>query len=65
MKELLSLVSKIHEKGCRFVVEALKENGAEGLMPSHGDILVCLYQYNKMTMKLCYFSFKISMNMHI
>ena len=51
MKELLSLVSKIHEKGCRFIVEALKENGADGLVPSHGEILVCLYQYNKMTMK--------------
>ena len=51
MKELLSLVSKIHEKGNRFIVEELKNNGAEGLVPSHGDILVCLYKNGKMTMK--------------
>ena len=50
MKEMLSLVSKIHEKGNRFIIEELKNNGAEGLVPSHGDILVCLYKNNKMTM---------------
>ena len=51
MKEMLSLVSKIHEKGNRFIIEELKNNGAEGLAPSHGDILVCLYKNSKMTMK--------------
>ena len=51
MKEMLSLVSKIHEKGNRFIVKELKNNGAEGLVPSHGDILVCLYKNSKMTMK--------------
>lgn len=51
MKEMLSLVSKIHEKGNRFIIEELKNNGAEGLAPSHGDILVCLYKNGKMTMK--------------
>ena len=51
MKELLSLVSKIHEKGNRFIIEELKNNDAEGLAPSHGDILVCLYKNGKMTMK--------------
>lgn len=51
MKEMLSLVSKIHEKGNRFIVEELKNNGAKGLVPSHGDILVCLYKNGKMTMK--------------
>ena len=51
MKELLSLVSKIHEKGNRFIIDELKNNGAEGLVPSHGDILVCLYKNGKMTMK--------------
>ena len=48
---MLSLASKIHEKGNRFIIEELKNNGAEGLAPSHGDILVCLYQNGKMTMK--------------
>ena len=51
MKEMLSLVSKIQEKGNRFIIEELKNNGAEGLVPSHGDILVCLYKNSKMTMK--------------
>ncbi len=51
MKEMLSLVSKIHEKGNRFIIEELKNNGAEGLASSHGDILVCLYKNGKMTMK--------------
>ena len=48
---MLSLVSKIHEKGNRFIIEELKNNDAEGLAPSHGDILVCLYKNGKMTMK--------------
>ena len=51
MRNLLSLVSKIHEKGNRFIVEMLSENGADGLAPSHGDILVCLYTKDRMTMK--------------
>ena len=51
MNDMLSLASKIHEKGNRFIIEELKNNGAEGLAPSHGDILVCLYQNDKMTMK--------------
>lgn len=51
MKNLLSQISKIHEKGNRFIIEELKRNGVEGLVPSHGDILACLYEQNKMTMK--------------
>ena len=51
MREMLSLISKIHEKGRNFITDALNENGAEGLVPSHGDILVCLYNKDKMTMK--------------
>ena len=51
MRNLLALVSKIHEKGNRFIIEQLKKNGADGLVPSHGDILVCLYEQDKMTMK--------------
>lgn len=51
MSAILFLISKIHEKGNRFIIEELKNNGAEGLAPSHGDILVCLYKNGKMTMK--------------
>ena len=51
MKKLLSLISKIHDKGNSFITDELNKNGAVGLVPSHGDILVCLYQNDKMTMK--------------
>lgn len=51
MNAILSLISKIHEKGNRFIINELKNSGAEGLVPSHGDILVCLYKNSKMTMK--------------
>ena len=51
MKNLLALVSKIHEKGNRFIIEQLNKNGANGLVPSHGGILICLYEQDKMTMK--------------
>ena len=51
MRNFLSLISKIHEKGNCFIIEELKKNGVEGLVPSHGDILICLYEQDKMTMK--------------
>lgn len=51
MRKLLSLVSRIHEKGNRFIIEKLKQNGANELAPSHGDILVLLYKYDALTMK--------------
>ena len=51
MRKLLSLVSRIHEKGNRFIIEKLKQNGANELAPSHGDILVLLYKYKSLTMK--------------
>ena len=51
MKKSLALISRIHEKGNRFITEQLKKNGIEGLVPSHGDILAVLYKYQKSTMK--------------
>ena len=51
MKQGLSLISKIYEKGNRFITDELKKNGAEGLVPSHGDILACLYKQDKISMK--------------
>ena len=51
MKNLLYLASKIHERGNSFITAELKKNGAEELAPSHGDILMCLYNNNKITMK--------------
>ncbi len=51
MKQTLSLISKIHEKGNKFILQELNSNGITDLAPSHGDILAMLYQYNKLTMK--------------
>ncbi len=51
MRETLSLISKIHQKGNNYIIEQLNLCGAKGLAPSHGDILICLYQDGKMTMK--------------
>lgn len=51
MKKTLSLISRIHEKGNRFIIEQLNENGIEGLAPSHGDILAFLLYNGKSTMK--------------
>ena len=51
MKQTLSLISKIHEKGNKFIIQELNSNGVTDLAPSHGDILAMLYQYNKLTMK--------------
>ena len=51
MKKALFLISRIHEKGSRFIAEQLKQNGIDGLVPSHGDILAVLYMCQKSTMK--------------
>ena len=51
MKQTLSLISKIHEKGNKFILQELNSSGITDLAPSHGDILAMLYQYNKLTMK--------------
>ncbi len=51
MRNLLSLISKIHEKGNKFIIDGLKENNASELVPSHGDILITLYLNGRITMK--------------
>ena len=51
MKQTLSLISKIHEKGNKFILQELNSNGITELAPSHGDILAMLYQHSKLTMK--------------
>lgn len=51
MKQTFSLLSKIHEKGNKFILQELKSKGITDLAPSHGDILAMLYLHNKLTMK--------------
>lgn len=50
MQKALSLISRIHEKGNKFIVDSLNKNGLAGLVPSHGDILAVLYVEGKSTM---------------
>lgn len=51
MKSALSIISRIKEGANRFIIEQLNQNGIEGFVPSHGDILVVLYKSDKITMK--------------
>lgn len=51
MSKALSLTSKISEAGNAFIISKLKEYNYGNLAPSHGDILVVLYKYKKITMK--------------
>ena len=50
-KNIISLISKIRESANRFIVAEMDSWGIEGLVPSHGDILVALLKAEKLTMK--------------
>lgn len=45
------MISRIRESANRFIMERLAQNGIEGLVPSHGDILAVLYHGADVTMK--------------
>jgi DNA-binding MarR family transcriptional regulator len=47
----MALISRIREKANRFIVRELENHGIKGIVPSHGDILVVLFQGDKYTMK--------------
>ncbi len=47
----LALISRIREKANRFIVSELENHGIKGIVPSHGDILVILFQEEKCSMK--------------
>lgn len=47
----LSLIGRIREKANGFIVRELERHGIKGIVPSHGDILVILFQGEKYTMK--------------
>ena len=53
MKETktIFLISKIREKANKFILADLAQHGITKLAPSHGDILACLYQRERVTMK--------------
>ena len=45
------LISKIREKANKFILADLAQHGITKLAPSHGDILACLCQRERVTMK--------------
>ncbi len=47
----ISLISRIHEKANRLILEELKSIGIKDLSPSHGDILVNLFYAKEITMQ--------------
>ncbi|WP_034639664.1 MarR family winged helix-turn-helix transcriptional regulator [Desulfofalx alkaliphila] len=47
----LSLISRIREKATKLIIKELEGHGIEGIVPSHGDILVILFQGERYTMK--------------
>lgn len=51
LKKAYLTIAKVHEYADRFIIEELKKNNIKGLVPSHGEILLWLYQKDKMTMK--------------
>ncbi|MCD8360617.1 MAG: MarR family transcriptional regulator [Acidaminococcaceae bacterium] len=45
------MISKIRENANKFILVDLAQHGIINLAPSHGDILACLYQKERVTMK--------------
>lgn len=46
-----AMVSKIKEAVNTLIISELERNGIEGIVPSHGDILVFLYQKDGLSVK--------------
>ena len=47
---VIALISKIKEKTNRLILEEMSQNGIEGIVTSHGDIIYALLKKPKMTM---------------
>lgn len=43
-EQIVSVISRIHENANRVIIDELAFHGMEGLVPSHGDILSCLFR---------------------
>lgn len=50
-KNVIALASRITEKAHRLIVRELEAHGIDGVVPSHGDILMSLLNGEKYTMK--------------
>ena len=49
-RNLAHLLSLAHERADRWLVAELAAAGLKGLVPSHGDVLACLYRQGEATM---------------
>ena len=47
----ISRIARIHRKADRFLTGQLKAHGLGSLAPSHGDIMLALFQHRQLTMK--------------
>lgn len=50
-KNIIALISRIAEKSHKLIVQELKAHGLEGIVPSHGDILIHLLTGKDYTMQ--------------
>ena len=47
----IALMSRIREKGNKLIVRELRQQGVEGIVPSHGEIMVHLFAAEECTMQ--------------
>src|SRR3989339_1402788 len=50
-KQIAALISRVRSSINRFLIKELKQNGIEGLAPSHGGILFHLFNNEQVSMK--------------
>lgn len=49
-RDAISLISKIREKSNKLIEREMSQNGIEGIVTSHGDIIYALFKNERMTM---------------
>ena len=49
-EQIVAVISRIHENANRIITDELGSHGMEGLVPSHGDILSCLFRNDGLPM---------------
>ena len=49
-RDAISLISKIRKKVNLLIVAEMSQNGIDGIVTSHGDIIYALYNQSRMTM---------------
>ena len=51
IRSSINLIGIIREKANKFIIDELEKRGINGVVPSHGAILMALYNQKSMTMK--------------